>query len=154
MCGQRAVVGFFVHRCNARDDEGHDWHLPTEPRVGARRGHVPQVRSRAHLYLTGGPTSFSNAVALPGQRLHAISNRHTPTLADLDCRAVNADLFRAADLSFSVESLPLNQPLLSLPVASASRFSAIDAAFNSSIVGLHTAMPLGDVVRPEHAGWS
>ncbi|CAM9208539.1 unnamed protein product, partial [Ectocarpus fasciculatus] len=62
-------------------------------------------------------------------------------------RAVNADLFRAADLSFSVESLPLNQPLASLPVASASRFSAIDSAFNSSIVGLHTALPLGDVMR-------
>ncbi|CAB1120292.1 unnamed protein product [Ectocarpus sp. CCAP 1310/34] len=62
-------------------------------------------------------------------------------------RAVNADLFRAADLSFSVESLPLNQPLSSLPVASSSRFSAIDSAFNSSIVGLHTALPLGDVMR-------
>ncbi|CAN0496504.1 unnamed protein product, partial [Ectocarpus sp. 12 AP-2014] len=62
-------------------------------------------------------------------------------------RAVNADLFRAADLSFSVESLPLNQPLSSLPVASSSRFSAIDSAFNSSIVGLHTALPLGDVTR-------
>lgn len=62
-------------------------------------------------------------------------------------RAVNADLFRAADLSFSVESLPLNQPLSSLPVAAASCFSAIDAAFNSSIVGLHTALPLGDLVR-------
>lgn len=61
-------------------------------------------------------------------------------------RAVNADLFRAADLSFSVESLPLNQPLSSLPVASASQFSAVDSAFNSSIVGLHTALPLGDVV--------
>lgn len=62
-------------------------------------------------------------------------------------RCVNADLFRAADLSFSVECLPLNQPLSSLPVASTSRFSAVDAAFNSSIVGLHTALPLGDVVR-------
>lgn len=62
-------------------------------------------------------------------------------------RAVNADLFRAADLSLSIESLPLNQSLLSLPVASASRFSAVDAAFNSKLVGLHTALPLGDVVR-------
>lgn len=61
-------------------------------------------------------------------------------------RAVNADLFRAADLSFAVESLPLNQPLASLPIASASRFSAVDSAFNSSVVGLHTALPLGDVV--------
>lgn len=71
---------------------------------------------------------------------------------------MNADLFRAADLSFSVEGLPLNQPLSSLPVASASRFSAIDSAFNSSIVGLHTALPLGDVVGTQEAahwvvGW-
>lgn len=69
-----------------------------------------------------------------------------PRAVGLMRRAVNADLFRAADLSFSIEGLPLNQPLSSLPVASASRFSAIDSAFNSSIVGLHTALPLGDVV--------
>lgn len=68
-------------------------------------------------------------------------------------RAVNADLFRAADLSFSVEGLPLNQPLSSLPVASASRFSAIDSAFSSSIVGLHTALPLGDVVSARVQTW-
>lgn len=45
-----------------------------------------------------------------------------------------------------MEGLPLNQPLSSLPVASGCRFSAIDSAFNSSIVGLHTALPLGDLV--------
>lgn len=41
----------------------------------------------------------------------------------------------------------MNQPLSSLPVASVSRFSAIDAAFNSKLVGLHAALPLGDLVR-------
>lgn len=78
---------------------------------------------------------------------------HPPCHLAADCppnrwmlRAVNANLFRAADLSFSVEGLPLNQPLSSLPVASASRFSAIDSAFNSSVLGLHTALPLGDLV--------
>lgn len=50
-CGQRATVGFFVHGCNALDDEGHDRHLPRELRVGARRGYVSQVRSRTRLYL-------------------------------------------------------------------------------------------------------
>ena len=105
------------------------------------------------MYLTGRLASCADAVARPGQLLCATKDRHTAALAAPGSRAVNADLFRAADLSFSVESLPLNQPLLSLPVSSASRFSAIDAAFNSSIVGLHTALPLGDVVRDERAGW-
>lgn len=60
---------------------------------------------------------------------------------------MNADLFRAADLALSVEGLPLNQPLSSLPTASKSHFSAIDAAFNNKLVGLHAALPLGDLVR-------
>lgn len=68
-----------------------------------------------------------------------------------DGRAVNAELFRAADLSLSVEGLPVNQPLASLPVASASCFSAIDVAFNTKLVGLHSALPLGDVVSGRRA---
>ena len=63
-------------------------------------------------------------------------------------RAVNADLFRAADLSFSVENLPRNQSnqsLASVPTASTSLFSGIDAAFNSSMIGLHAALSLGDI---------
>ncbi|CAM9109976.1 unnamed protein product [Choristocarpus tenellus] len=73
---------------------------------------------------------------------------HESVLAvGMSYRSMNGELFQTADLSLSVEGLPLNQPLSSLPVASPVCFSAIDAAFNSEIVGLHAALPLGDLVR-------
>lgn len=72
---------------------------------------------------------------------------HTLPSCPTRCRrSVNADLFRTADLALSLEGLPLNQPLSSLPVASRYRFSAVDVAFNNKLVGLHAALHLGDLV--------
>ncbi|CAM9177415.1 unnamed protein product [Discosporangium mesarthrocarpum] len=92
---------------------------------------------------------FTDATPETTKEMLGIYSEHLESVlaVGMSYRAMNAELFRTADLSLSIEGLPLNQPLSSLPVASPGRFSAIDAAFNSEIVGLHAALPLGELVR-------